>query len=126
MADEMKVTLPEGVVKPIIEAQVIAALQGQERLITEMVRMVLTQTVRDQQTYKDYPFIEWVCRAQLREAIEAAVRGWISGQKESIEAEVARGLQLQRKGIAQKLVGSLSDAATSKWQLSISVLLGDR
>ena len=47
MADEMKVSLPEGVVKPIIEAQVIAALQGQERLITEMVRFVLNQNVRD-------------------------------------------------------------------------------
>lgn len=126
MADEMKVTLPEGVVKPIIEAQVVAALQGQERLITEMVKLVLTQNVRDQGSYKDYPFIELVCRNLIKEAVEAAVRRWITDQSEAIQKEVERQLRGQVRGIASMLVKAVADGATNKWHLTIGVKVGEQ
>lgn len=126
MADEMKVTLPEGVVKPIIEAQVVAALQGHERLITEMVAFILNQKVRDQNSYKDYPFLEYTCRKVIAEAVDAAVRRWISDQRESIEKEVEAQLRRQIKGIAATLVKAMADNASQKWQLGVSVQIGER
>jgi hypothetical protein len=126
MADEMKVTLPEGVVKPIIEAQVVAALQGQERLITDMVRFVLQQNVRDQNTYKDYPFLEYTCRSLIRQAVESAVRRWVADQSTLIEQEVQKQLRTQVRGIASTLVKSIADEASSKWRISVGVTIGEK
>jgi len=125
MADEMKVSLPEGVVKPIIEAQVVAALQGQERLITEMVQFVMKQNVRDANSYKDYPFLESVCRKLIHEAVEAAVRRWIGDQRAAIEKEVEAQLRRQVRGIATSLVKSVADGAANKWQLKVDVKVGE-
>ena len=125
MADEMKVSLPEGVVKPIIEAQVIAALQGQERLITEMVRFVLNQKVRQQGTYTDYPFLELTCREIIQQAVEAAVRRWVADQQALIEKEVEAQLRRQVRGIATALVKAVSAGATEKWRLTVAVKVGD-
>jgi len=125
MADEMKVSLPEGVVKPIIEAQVIAALQGQERLITEMVRFVLNQKVRQQGTYTDYPFLELTCREIIHQAVEAAVRRWVADQQALIEKEVEAQLRRQVRGIATALVKAVSAGATEKWRLTVAVKVGE-
>ncbi len=126
MADEMKVSLPEGVVKPIIEAQVIAALAGQERLIGELIKFTLSKQVRDEKDYGTYPFLEWVCRQTLREAIEKAVRAWVTGQSAAIEKEVEKQLRSQVRGIAARLVQSVADNAEAKWKLDIKVSLGEQ
>jgi hypothetical protein len=125
MADEMQVSLPEGVLKPIIQAQVVAALQGQERLIREMVEFLLTQKVRDSKSYKDYPFLEFVCRNELQAVIEASVREWVATKKDVLQREVARQLTKQTRDIATRLVASVADTATAKWNLKIDVKLGD-
>jgi len=125
MADEMKVSLPEGVVKPIIEAQVIAALQGQERLITEMVRFVLNQNVRDKNSYKDIPFLEFTCREVICQAVDAAVRRWVADQQALIEKEVEAQLRRQVRGIATALVKAVSAGATEKWRLTVAVKVGE-
>jgi len=125
MADEMKVSLPEGVVKPIIEAQVIAALQGQERLITEMVRFVLNQNVRDKNSYKDIPFLEFTCREIICQAVDAAVRRWVADQQALIEKEVEAQLRRQVRGIATALVKAVSAGATEKWRLTVAVKVGE-
>jgi len=125
MADEMKVSLPEGVVKPIIEAQVIAALQGQERLITEMVRFVLNQNVRDTNSYKDIPFLEFTCREVICQAVDAAVRRWVADQQALIEKEVEAQLRRQVRGIATALVKAVSAGATEKWRLTVAVKVGE-
>src|SRR5512139_1878185 len=127
MADEMKVTLPEGVVKPIIEAQVVAALQGHERLITEMVRFVLDKQVNNDRTgYRQVPFIEWICRTEIERAVQEGVRGWVSSQSTAIQKEVERQLRTQVRGIATMLVKAVSDGAVNKWQLHIGVKVGDQ
>lgn len=126
MADEMSVTLPEGVLKPIIQAQIVSALQGQERLIREMVTQVLNQQVQDKQTYERMPLLEYTARALLREAVEASVREWIASQREQLQALVAQQLRAQAKGIASRLVSAVADEATSKWQLTVKVQLGEK
>ena len=111
MADEMSVTLPEGVLKPIIQAQVVAALQGQERLIREMVEFILTQQVQDKRTYKSMPFLEHVCRTELSAAIEASVREWVSSQREPIARAIESQLKKQTRDIATRLVAAVADGA---------------
>ena len=125
MADEMSVSLPEGVLRPIIQAQVVAALQGQERLMSEMVQFVLSQKVRDQRAYKDYPFLEFTARQLIAEAVEAAVREWVLSQKDNIRDLVEKQLRKEAKGLASRLVAAVANGAESKWRLSVAVKLGD-
>lgn len=124
MADEMQVTLPEGVLKPIIQAQVVAALQGQGRLIEEMVAFVLKQKVRDQKSYQDIPFVESVARTLISEAVEAAVREWVVSYRPEIQKQVDRQMRAQVRGIAAQLVAAVAAGAASKWQLRVDVKLG--
>ena len=126
MADEMSVTLPDGVLGPIIQAQVVAALQGQERLITELVTFVMSQKVRDGQSYKESPFIEKICRDVLREAIEAAVREWVGLRAKEIQTEVDKQLRAKTRGIAAKLVQAMVDGANNKWQLTVNAQINDK
>jgi hypothetical protein len=126
MADEMKVSLPEGVVKPIIEAQVIAALQGQERLITEMVKFVMNQKVRDAHSYQDVTMVESICRNMLREAIENSVREWVASQADALKAEVLRQLSAKRKSIAEELVRTMVDGAKDRWKLTVNATIAGR
>jgi hypothetical protein len=121
MADEMSVSLPEGVLRPIIQAQVVAALQGQDRLMGEMVAFVLTQKVRDQSAYKDYPFLEFTARQLIKEAVEAAVREWVASQHGAIKAAVEKQLRGQVKGMASRLVTSLVEGSEKTWKLRIGV-----
>ena len=126
MADEMQVTLPEGVLRPIIQAQVVAALQGQEQLIGDLVTFVLKQNVSSERTgYRSVPFLEFTCRHLLEGAIADSVREWIAGQKPAIQREVARQLRGQVRGIASRLVQSVADQAGESWQLKIDVKLGE-
>ena len=124
MADEMQVTLPEGVIKPIIQAQVIAALQGQTRLITEMVTLVLSEKRRDPKNYKDYPFIEMVCRDAIIAAVEGAVREWVQDQAPAIKAQIAQQLRGKAKDIAASLVMAAVDSGKEKWRMAVSVQVG--
>ena len=126
MADEMQVTLPEGVLRPIIQAQVVAALQGQERLIGELVAFVLKQNVSNDKTgFRAVPFLEFTCRGLLEGAIADSVREWIAGQRPAIQKEVDRQLRGQVRGIASRLVQSVADQAGKSWQLKIDVRLGE-
>jgi hypothetical protein len=120
----MQVTLPEGVIKPIIQAQVIAALRGQDRLIAEMVTLVLNEKRRDQKTYKDYPFLEIVCREAITGAVEAAIREWVQEQAPAIKAQIAQQLRGKAKDIAASLVMAAVNAGTEKWRVAVSVQLG--
>jgi hypothetical protein len=122
----MQVTLPEGVIKPIIQAQVIAALQGQTRLITEMVTLVLSEKKRDQKSYKDYPFIEMVCRDAIAGAVEAAVREWVQEQAPAIKAQIAQTLRGKAKDIAASLVMAAVESGKQSWRMSVSVQLGTK
>lgn len=124
MSEEMQVTLPEGVLKPIIQAQVISALQGQEKLVAELVSFVLTQKVRDAPSYRDAPFLEVVSRRLLREAIEDAVKQWIAESAPAIKREVERQMRGKVRGIASRLVAAVSDSAAQQWKLKIAVDLG--
>lgn len=125
MADEMSVSLPEGVLKPIIQAQIVSALQGQERLVREMVEFVLKQQVQDK-NYNRMPFLELVSRELIKEAVEGSVREWIGTQKDALTKLVAQQLRAQAQGIASRLVGAVADEATSKWRLTVNVKLGER
>ena len=124
MADEMQVTLPEGVLRPIIQAQVVAALQGQGRLIEEMVRFVLQQKVRDQKSYQDIPFVENVARTLISQAVEAAVREWVVSFQPEIQKQVDKQMRAQVRGIASRLVSALAEGAGSNWKLKVDVKLG--
>jgi hypothetical protein len=120
----MQVSLPEGVIKPIIQAQVIAALQGQERLITEMVTLVLSEKRRDPKTYGDYPLLEIVCREAIVAAVEAAVREWVQEKAPAIKAQIAQQLRGRAKDFAASLVQAAVDSGKEKWRLNLSVQLG--
>jgi hypothetical protein len=125
MADEMQISMPEGVLRPIIQAQVVAALNGQPQLIAELVKYVMTTKIRDK-NYQEYSLLDHVCRETLTKAIQAAVREWVESQKTTIQEEVAGQLRKRAKSIATQLVASMTDVATSSYRLAINVQVGAR
>jgi hypothetical protein len=124
VAEEMSVKLPEGVLKPIIEAQVVSALQGQTHLIGEMVRFVLTEKRRDERTYRDYPFLEYVLRNVLHNQVTAAVNRWVSDNSALIQKEVERELNVKRKDIAGQMVSALV-GGDARWKFSVGVSINN-
>lgn len=124
--DEAKLTLPEGVLGPIIQAQVVAALNEQGALVEELVATVLKMKVRDQQSYRDMPFLEMLCRNAIQNAVEAAVKTWIQEQAPVIEKEVDKALRSNKAAFAKSLVRAAVDATKQHWRLKVDLSFEDR
>lgn len=121
----------EGTMEEVIEAavraqvatMVTASLEGIDGLTAKLVAGALQAPVKDGDRYssKEISFIEKLARDTIREATQEAMKTWVEENRGLLEAEVARQLSAQRKGIATTLVNSLAEGADKAYRFRVSI-----
>lgn len=114
----------EAVVETAVRAQVsqmiVQGLEGVDGLVARIIAGALQEKVRDQNTYKDIPFIQLLAQRVVREAAHEALQSWVEDNKPTIRAEVERQLVANKKAVAQQLVLSLAGAVDAGYRLDVS------
>jgi hypothetical protein len=105
-----------------IEATVAAALSGDE-LIGQYVAAALNQEIRLERNYRTTTttYLKHTIDEAMREATKAAVQKLIAEEREAIEEAVRKELRRGIKAVAEKLVGSVVEAASSSYRLSVNL-----
>ena len=106
-----------------IETEVAAALSGSE-LMSQYVQAALHQPIEVQdRNYRkrNTTYLRETIDEAMREATKAAVKRVIVEEQDKIEAEVARELRKNVKGIANQLATNMADAAGTAYGMKIEV-----
>lgn len=108
---EMKLEVPPDIVRSIVQAQVVAALGQQDKLIEGVVAAALSEKNRDRYSSSTDPsiFQEQVSR-MIREVAVEAFKEWLAENREKIRTEMRRQLTAQ-KG---KALGSIIESIMAK------------
>ena len=111
----------QALVKTIIEAQVIQALNDAPEAIEKLVKAALSQPVDSVGDHKGYntkmPYLDWLVGDEIRIATRAAVKKVVADSADKIEAEVRKGLNSET--IVAAMVKAISNAAGQDWRIDV-------
>ncbi len=104
----------EGIVNAHVETAVAAALDKEGKLVKDLVHGICTSMVdsegrpsRDSYSAK-FNLIEWSLRTQMRNAVEGAVKKWLSQNEAELTAEVEKVVMKSKSAIAKAFVGFIT------------------
>ncbi len=132
MASASTIQIPDDVIKPIIEAKVaaavMAAMEGHQNLVTQIVGAALAAKVdRDGKpaSYGDLTFLAWAMQHAIKTAAMEAIREHVETRRDSIKAEIARQLGSSKsrlgKQLAEALVNGAVGAVTNSWRFTLEL-----
>lgn len=135
MADAPTFQIPKDVIEPIIQAQVLAAVAGalgaHDRILHMTIEKALLQPVDDSgkpASYRGEPFIEWLVKGAMRDAVKAAVIEAMEGHKERIRVAVLAEMQKKNSPLVKQLVEGMIAGVfdVSRFAWSVNVQVGDK
>jgi hypothetical protein len=133
MADTASIQLPENLVKPIVEAEIKAALirqlSGQDALIREIVTRALTIKVdRDGKEcgYGDTPLLNYLLHQSIRKMAKEAIEEWLAEKLPTIKGQLAAELAKRKGGLSQLIVAGLEETLKKQeWRLKVDCIFQD-
>jgi ABC-type phosphate/phosphonate transport system substrate-binding protein len=129
MADGIDFKISEGLIKPIIEAKISAAIVeamgGHERMIAEMVAGFLNQNVDNEGKVSGYssnkPRLSWLVHKMLEDAMKSALTAFLEKKKGILEKEFEKFFA--SKAGSSKVIAAMQDgfcaALKDKWRTTI-------
>lgn len=109
-------------IKGIIEAQVIQALNSAPEAIEKLVKAALSRPVDASGKYDGYgnkmPYLDYMVGEEIRRAATDAVRKVVADSADKIEAEVRKGLNSE--SIVASMTKSFTQAASENWRINVS------
>lgn len=131
----LNLQIDEQLVKPIIEAEVQAAivrqLEKDHNLIPKMVASAVGLKVdRDGKVSRyqgdnNYTYIEWLCNDAIQKAAHGAMTKFIAENMPLIEAELSKQLTKSKKGLAAAFVTGLAESMKTRWTFKVSMAYQD-
>jgi len=130
MADQLEFKISEGLIKPIIEAKInaaiVEAMGGHDKLVADMMTAYMNQKVDSEGKEDRYsngkPRFEWLMNKMLTEAMKSALESYLSTKKEMLQKEFEKFFN-SKKGASQ-VVSAMQDglcaALTSKWNIHVN------
>ena len=132
----MTLNVDENLVKPIIEAEIQAAivrqLESGKNLIPKLVQAALNQKVDSNgkvssRGYSDeVPYIEWLCTESIQKAAKTGMEKFIADSAPIIQAEVEKQIRAQSKDIAKAFVEGLAAAVKVDWRFTLKIEVPQR
>jgi hypothetical protein len=129
MEGQMTVGVPQDLVKPVIEAEIHAAiaksLGGNEKIIASAVTQILSMKVdsngnRDSHGYSSSKtLIEWLASQAITTAAKKAIELWASDHAREIEAEIGKQLKKQTPCIARAMIESVIKSSSDKYGIKV-------
>ena len=126
----MTLNVDRGLVKPIVEAEIQAAivreLEKDTNLVPKLVQAALQEKVdqegkRTGRSYDKYLFIDVLCRDAIQKAAVAAMREYIDENVDTLRAEIKRQIKASAGGLAEVFVNSLVQSLESKWSFTVRI-----
>jgi hypothetical protein len=106
VADQVDIKISEGLIKGIIESKVhtaIAEALSPDKGVVERIvcaalnhKVDINGRVSSYSSDNKFPYIETLCGTIIREAAEAAVKGWAEERHEVLEKEFLKQLQTKK------------------------------
>lgn len=139
MPDQIEFKVSEGLIKPIIEAKInaaiIEAMGGHEKMVGEMLNAYMTQRVDSEgkeDRYSDSrnkPRLQWLMHKMVEAALKDALTGFLQTKQDFMKKEFEKFFN-SKKGTSQ-LVAAMQDgfcdALKDKWRTNITLSIpGDR
>lgn len=100
---EMKLEIPQSIIREVVQAQVVAALGKSEQLIAGVVAEALESKRRDAYSNSPSIFAEQTS-AMIREVAIDAFKGWLAENKEKVRAELRKQLTAQKGKVITSIV----------------------
>jgi len=130
MKDEIEFKISEGLIKPIIQskinAAIVEAMGGHEKMIVDMVSAFMNQKVDSDGKSSSYgsakPRFEQIAHKLLEEAIKEALSGYFQAKKDVLAKEVEKffsskkGSSLLTEAILKGILLGLGD----RWRTTIT------
>lgn len=112
----------QAIVKAIIEAQVVRALNEAPEAIEKLVKAALEQPVDSMGDHKGYgikmPYLDWLVGDEIRTATRAAVKRVVADSADKIEAEVRKGLN--QESIVSAMSKAIASSVEQDWRINVS------
>ena len=112
----------DAMVKGLIEAQIIQALNNAPEAIEKLVKSVLSKPVDSSGKFDGYgdkmPYLDYMVGNEIRTAATNAARKVIQEHAAGIEAEVRKGLSSE--SVVAAITKSLIGAADQEWRINVS------
>lgn len=112
----------EAMVKSMIEAQVVQALNSAPEAIEKLVKAALSRPVDSLGKFDGYgskmPYLDWLVGEEIRNAARAAVHKVIAESTDQIEAQVRKGLT--QDTVVDAIVKSFTNTANEEWRINVS------
>jgi polyribonucleotide nucleotidyltransferase len=132
----MTLNVDEGLVQPIIEAEIQAAivrqLESAQNLIPKLVQAALNQKVNAEgkvtsSSYDSkYSYIEVLCNQAIQKAAQEGMKKYIEDSLPIIQAEVEKQIRSQTRNIAKTFVEGLAESIKTEWRFSVTVKLPEQ
>ena len=116
------------IVKALIEAQVIQALNSAPDAIEKLVKAALSRPVGNDGRFDGYgnkmPYLDYMVGEEIRSAARNAIRTIMLEFQPRIEAEVRKGLTSET--VVAAVTKSFVDAAAQDWRIDVKFEAEDR
>lgn len=135
MRSGMTVTtqVDDNLVKPVVEAEIRAAIVRQleniDNLVPKLVKAVLrakvdsTGKVSDRTYSNKHDLLDVICRDAIQRAARAAMREYIEESADELRVEVKRQIEASSSGLAKVFVDSLTRSLETSWRFTVKVAL---
>jgi len=119
MAENVSISMPDELVRPIIEAKVAAAVAAaignSDEIIQSMVSAAMNSKVSsdgkvsDYSHYNTFTFLDILCKQAIQDYARAALKKWLEDSKPKIEAAIKKHLDKKTNELAAHTVQAMID-----------------
>jgi hypothetical protein len=123
----------DNLVRPIVEAEIRAAIVRQleniDDLVPKLVKAVLrtevdsTGKISDRKYNNRHDLLDVICRDAIQQAARAAMREYIEESADELRVEVKRQIEASSSRLAKVFVDSLVGSLETSWRFTVKVIL---
>lgn len=125
MGDQLEFKVSESLVRPIIEAKinaaVIEAMGGAEKIVADMLKTYMSQKVDRDGKVSNYsdtaPRLEWLLHKMIEDALKEALKGFLQKKQDMLQREFEKFFA-SKQGSSQ-IIGALKEgfvkSLSEKW-----------
>lgn len=132
--NQATMTLPMDLIKPAIEAKinaaVIEALNGTDRLIERVVCEIMNRRVDSEGKHNSYdsynkePWLVWAVQNAVDEAVKKAIADHIAEKTETIKAAMEAEMRKSKSPLVQALINGMAEGmakvATDRYHIGVT------
>ena len=130
MGDQLEFKVSESLVRPIIEAKinaaVVEALGGHEKVVTDMLNVYMSQKVDSEGKTSGYrsniPRIEHLMHKMIQGALVNALRAFLDTKMEMIQGEFEKYFKTKKGSsqIVKAMQEGLCESLSNQWRTTVT------